>query len=651
MKGGSAASPVHSTGSPCTQSGTGSPCTQSGTGRSPITSLQCPLLHASVTLEYLRADGTVLRQVRCARAELSLLRHNRHRLALRVHAVGVTVTLSLQRMQLHRRFLREGRASLSLSGPPPLRVLVANAPPAQLLVFMRVLSVKVALASRQKAGPAGPGQLEEISPLTSAQVLEVSASVEPGLTPKAGAGRALKLRNMNVKSGTALTKKLAGVADDPIKPKTGNTQIVKNILSNFLNREQRVILEVAVRKTNLFFTGSAGTGKSFLLRKIIASLPPDSTFVTASTGAAACHLHGGTLHAFAGIGSGVAPLERCVEMARRPGLVDNWRRCQHLVIDEVSMIDADYFEKIEAVARQVRNSTLPFGGIHLILCGDFLQLPPVTKAGGTRARFCFESSAWQRCVEEVRQLRHVHRQSDRQFVSILNNIRLGRCTQSDSDVLRQTISNCVGTVSGIVATRLCTHLSDVTQINAVQLANLAGEKRVYSAEDSGNSSMLTSLSGADKLLTLKVGAQVMLTKNLDVKSGLVNGSRGCVVSFIASKPFAGVSELPEVKFACGVTMVVSPEWWVVRSPGASAEHTRRQLPLRLAWAFSVHKSQGMTLDSVEVSLSRSFEPGQAYVALSRAKSLQCLRVLDFQASCVRAHPTALKFYRSTGLTL
>jgi len=193
---------------------------------------------------------------------------------------------------------------------------------------------------------------------------------------------------------------------------------------------------------------------------------------------------------------------------------------------------------------------------------------------------------------------------------------------------------------GILATKLCTHKENVNQINEIHLSRLPTDKKVFQASDSDSSmcSMIDSQVPVGQTLELKEGAQVMLTKNLNVSKGLVNGARGIIKRFES-----GSAGYPVVKFMSGLEQVIGPEKWVVKTTGGGTV-SRRQLPLKLAWAVSIHKSQGMTLDCVKISLSRVFEYGQTYVALSRARSLQGLRVLDFDSKCVRAHPDVLRYY-------
>lgn len=351
---------------------------------------------------------------------------------------------------------------------------------------------------------------------------------------------------------------------------------------------------------------------------------------------------GVTLHSFAGIGGGDAILQRCYEMASRPVTGQTWRKCKRLIIDEISMVDGKYFEKIEAVAREVRRNDKPFGGIQLILCGDFLQLPPVIKSFESNSseaekRFCFQSPSWEKCIQASYELQIVHRQKDSEFVKILNHIRIGHVTDEITNRLLETGKQIIEK-NGILATQLCSHTNDANSINESKLENLKTESKTYEAQDSDASmkKLLDMQVPAPGKLILKIGAQVMLLKNINISDGLVNGARGIVVKY--------KDGLPIIKFKSNKEYEAKHEKWIIKTPGGNIV-TRKQIPLRLAWAFSIHKSQGLTLDCVEMSLSKVFEAGQAYVALSRAMSLDSLRVLDFDARQVWANQTVLQFYK------
>ncbi|XP_068056140.1 ATP-dependent DNA helicase PIF1 [Anomalospiza imberbis] len=525
-------------------------------------------------------------------------------------AAVLSFALAGDAVRLFTRFAGEGRAAVRV-GPDGAQVLLSDCPPDALRRFLRLLRLKVAAGSRD--APRRPRLLERQPPSFSV----ISPVQERDLL--CGPGRR--------RPGEGQGERPAEVPRPERRPPAR------------LSAEQEAVLGAVRSGKSIFFTGSAGTGKSFLLKRIVGSLPPNVTYPTASTGVAACHIGGTTLHAFAGIGSGKAPLEQCIQLAERPGVRQHWLACQHLIIDEISMVDGKFFDKLEAVARAVRKRDEPFGGIQLIICGDFLQLPPVSKAN-EETKFCFQAKCWRKCIHINMELTEVRRQTDKTFVSILSAIRLGRCTEEVTRQLMQTAAH-KSERDGILATRLCTHKDDVDITNERRLQQLPGEVHVFEALDSDT--MLVKLIDAQcpvgGRVELKLGAQVMLAKNLDVSQGLVNGARGVVVGFESEQ-----KGLPKVKFLCGVTQLIKMEKWVIKGP-SGVHLSRQQLPLKLAWAISIHKSQGMSLDCVEISLSRVFESGQAYVALSRARSLAGLRVLDFDPKAVRADPAVLQFYR------
>jgi ATP-dependent DNA helicase PIF1 len=258
-----------------------------------------------------------------------------------------------------------------------------------------------------------------------------------------------------------------------------------------------------------------------------------------------------------------------------------------------------------------------------------------------------KANCWRDCIDQTIQLTKIKRQTDNLFIGLLEEIRFGRCTPRTVSIF-ETNKHLVFTDQSIRPTRLCTHKDDVDFINTRELESLPHAKREFRAIDTDAlghentphlNKLLSALCPAREQLTLKPHAQVMLIKNLDVANSLVNGSRGTVVGFDAER-----NHLPIVRFMNGAEMTMKYDSWTYKVSASGTLVTRKQLPLQLAWAISIHKSQGMTLDCVEISLSRAFECGQAYVALSRAKSLQNLKIVDFDPSAIRAHETVLKFY-------
>jgi len=440
-----------------------------------------------------------------------------------------------------------------------------------------------------------------------------------------------------------------------------------------LSSEQEAILRMALFEgKSLFFTGSAGTGKSILLRELIAQMQRkyhNGIAVTASTGIAACNIGGLTLHSFAGIGIGIDSTEKLVKKIKAAKVLWNrWQSTKVLIIDEISMIDDVLFDKIESIARQIRNTSKPFGGIQVILTGDFFQLPPVGK--DKVAKFCFESSSWNRVIEQNVMLTHVFRQKDEEFVRMLNEMRLNDMSPRTIEKFRSLSRTPSYADNSIEPTRLYSLRNQVDAANNDRLQHLKGPIHRYTASDWGDASKLNGCMAPTEL-ELKLDAQVMLIKNLT--PNLVNGSTGIVVGFTNEGKFMnesmindrllekerpnGTSRLdtlpqilptdvyPIVRFVNGQEIVISPEKWEVEQPDGKTIATRTQIPLMLAWALSIHKSQGQTLDRVFVDLGTVFEKGQAYVALSRATDINSLQVLNFNPSKVVADHRVIAFYR------
>jgi hypothetical protein len=410
--------------------------------------------------------------------------------------------------------------------------------------------------------------------------------------------------------------------------------------------------------------------------------------LAALTGAAA-------VAAAAAAASGVSTLAPLLDavlagVRRRREALARWRSCETLVIDEISMVDAGTLDLLDVVGRRLRGGAsaglgvaekeraaaqaqLPFGGLQLVFSGDFLQLPPVSRGSSGAVRFAFQARVWPAAVRHVVLLTRVFRQgADLAFIRALGELRVGRVSPETERLLNSrwaaspslgagagepTAEGAAGGAAAILPTRLETHRHDVDVENAEQLRALPGEEVEFRATDvlhGGGSAdgaegfaakLLDSGCPAPRSLVLKAGAQVMLTRTLDARQGLVNGARGVVVSL--GPP--GTARHPTVRFVSGAEVVVRAETWAVCRPGgpSAPAASRRQLPLKLAYALSVHKSQGMTLDLLVVSLEKVFEYGQAYVALSRARSLEGLSLAErFGPGCVRAHPDVVRFYEA-----
>lgn len=364
-------------------------------------------LRCSCVIEYLDECGQVLRKHSMKTAILDLGRNQLGDVVLRVsHDEGSVGPLTIRQHVIHRRFLRDGKATIRLI-TQKVQLLVSNCPPVQLRQFLHNVALKVAARGRLQGAKEGmlPDVslgFDDISPLNERDLEMAAENCRKALpksmtTPKrseagskAPKRKLSDISNVLLTRGTQPTSSVCSVEEnsDTNPAKRHRAATVLRTVTSSLSSEQSSVLDMVKNGHNVFFTGSAGTGKSYLLKQIIGAMPPETTFATASTGSAACHIGGTTLHAFAGIGTGGGAVQQCIQLASREHKAAQWRKCCCLIIDEISMIDADYFDKLEAVARAVRKSKQPFGGIQLVLCGDFLQLPPVTKEG--ERKYCFQ---------------------------------------------------------------------------------------------------------------------------------------------------------------------------------------------------------------------------------------------------------------------
>ncbi|OCT45212.1 ATP-dependent DNA helicase PIF1 [Cladophialophora carrionii] len=467
----------------------------------------------------------------------------------------------------------------------------------------------------------------------------------------------------------------------------------------FLSDEQKAVMKAVMEEgKSVFFTGSAGTGKSVLMKAIIAQLrhkyraSPDRYAVTASTGLASCILEGQTLHSWSGIGLGKEPAPELVKKVKRNQKSrQRWLRTKVLIIDEVSMVDGQLFDKLEQVARTIRNNGRPFGGIQLVVTGDFFQLPPVPEKNAT-AKFVFEAVTWNTCIQHTILLTHVFRQKDEQFASMLNEMRLGKMSPATVREFK-ALSRPLKVVDELEATELYPRREEVENANTNRMRKLSGQVMTFTAVDSGNAEpntrkALLSNFIAPEILELKKGAQVMLIKNIDGQ--LVNGSLGIVQSFMDEGTFFTYKDdeptfllaqeggedddeekkaarekirearlknsangetrklWPMVRFnlpdGTSRSMLCAPDEWKTEAQNGEVLAKRVQVPLILAWALSIHKAQGQTLSRVKVDLGKVFEKGQAYVALSRARTKEGLQVLRFDERKVMVHQKVLEFY-------
>ena len=405
--------------------------------------------------------------------------------------------------------------------------------------------------------------------------------------------------------------------------------------------KQETALKLLKAGENVFLTGSAGAGKTYTLNQYINYLKARKVpvAITASTGIAATHMNGMTIHTWAGIGIkdflSDADLKN---MKERKYLKEHLENAQVLIIDEISMLHAKQLNLVNQVLKYFKDSDDAFGGIQVIVAGDFFQLPPVGKNDErNRDKFCFMSDAWVEAKFRVCYLTEQHRQGDDYLNDILNAIRAQNIEQAHIQALEQTRQQDIGDTF----TRLYTHNMDVDNINFKHLNEIETESKQFDAVCDGNEKLIETLKSsvrAPEILNLKKHAKVMFVKN-NFDMGYINGSLGEVIGFEEDDDH-GI--LPKVKLTDGTVLLVEPETWSVDNDAGKTIASFQQIPLRLAWAITIHKSQGMTLEAAEINLSHTFEKGQGYVALSRLKSLSGLRLLGFNSQALELDSLAIK---------
>jgi ATP-dependent exoDNAse (exonuclease V) alpha subunit len=402
-----------------------------------------------------------------------------------------------------------------------------------------------------------------------------------------------------------------------------------------LNQEKA--LSILKSGKNIFLTGSAGTGKTYVLNQYIAYLKERKipVSITASTGIAATHIEGTTIHAWSGIGikDSLSP-KNLKDLKEKKYLKKNIDKSKVLIIDEISMLHKKQLDLVNQVLQYFRDTDEPFGGIQLILCGDFFQLPPIGNYTQTnRDKFSFMSQSWLDSNLTICYLTDQYRQTDNNLNDILNEIRSGTVSDNSINILSTNNKE----LDEKENTKLYTHNLDVDRINTEHLQSVKGNQKIFRAKIKGNLKLAETVKKsimAPEILVLKIGARVMFVKNNHEK-GYLNGTLGIVLRY-------NEDGIPVIKLQNGYEINAEIEDWRIEDESGKLLVSYQQIPLRLAWAITVHKSQGMTLDKAEMDLSKTFEKGQGYVALSRVKSLDGLKLTGFNSITLEVDSLALK---------
>ncbi len=405
-------------------------------------------------------------------------------------------------------------------------------------------------------------------------------------------------------------------------------------------------LKILKTGTNVFLTGEPGAGKTYTINEFVKYLRAHEVepAITASTGIAATHIGGMTIHSWSGIG-----IKKFLDKYSLDKIASNksvWTRVNNtkiLIIDEISMLHADTLGMVDAVCREIKQKSEPFGGMQVILVGDFFQLPPIEAYNSQPAqlglmkkeKFAYESSAWTKLNPVICYITEQYRQDDPEFLSLLSGLRKNLLEEKHLAHIkkRQEVLELPKNI-----TKLFSHNVDVDRVNTDELAKINGEIKIFEMSGEGKANILESLKKgclSPEKLELKIGASVMFTKNNPHK-GFVNGTVGTVSGFDKNN-----NDFPIIKTHSGKSVWAEPMDWNLEDNGRILAKIT-QVPLRLAWAITVHKSQGMSLDSAVMDLKNVFEYGQGYVALSRVRRLSGLYLLGINDKALQVHPEVLK---------
>jgi ATP-dependent DNA helicase PIF1 len=418
-----------------------------------------------------------------------------------------------------------------------------------------------------------------------------------------------------------------------------------------LSPDQEKAVEAFESGKNIFLTGPGGTGKSFLIRRFSVLKPKVQVCAMTGTAAMLLECNASTLHSWAGIGTGAGDLVAKVSGSFTSS--KKWRRTNVLILDEVSMLNQELFEKLDAVAKSVRRSSRPFGGLQVVFCGDFCQLPPVS-TDNVPSRYCFESPLWEITFEHQIMLTTIHRQKDVAFCNILQQIRTGKIKRSTYDMLMSRVLS-EDRPLAFPATRIVPTRDKADKINRTEYEKLESSETSFHAKiiryyestpaklkERSHIPQQVVDNECDYLLNrrvnspvihLKIGAHVMCTHNVD--TSLCNGSQGVVKQIVGGLPV--VAFMPDGKERTIFPVTIESE----RVPALAVTH----IPLMYAWAITIHKAQGATLDAAVIDVgSGIFEKGQTYTALSRLSSFEHLYLTSFDPSKIKTDPVVHDFY-------
>jgi ATP-dependent exoDNAse (exonuclease V) alpha subunit len=410
--------------------------------------------------------------------------------------------------------------------------------------------------------------------------------------------------------------------------------------------KQDQALQIMQMGFNSFLTGQAGAGKTYTLNKFIKWCREHriNAAVTASTGIAATHIGGTTIHSWSGIGIKDELTQKDLEkIAKRKEVQKRFDSTKVLIIDEISMLSANFFDNLNLVCKYVRANQQPFGGLQIILCGDLFQLPPINRSS-RKLQMVVHSEAWSELKPVICYLKEQHRQEAGDKLNlILNNIRAGQAKEQDLQILNTKVEQASGTSfeqspENLIPTKLYSHNQDVDYINLRELEKLSTREETYQTDKAGKRALVESLLKsclAPEELKLKIDSEVMFVKN-DISGRYSNGTRGKIVNFTKD------GKLPIVQTIDERIIVAEQGSWSIQDEKGQDLASISQVPLRLAWAITIHKSQGMSLDSAFIDLGKVFEYGMGYVALSRVRTLEGLHLGDFNEMSLKINPQIIQ---------